>query len=83
MFTFCPNFFVAGQFLSALLKDGAIDEESLSSQKLDSIYGTMRERVSESIRGQEDLLQKIQVIVSFWNVLFKVLQLLRVNGVHI
>ena len=73
MFMVCQTLFLAGQFLSALLKDGAIDEESLSLQKLDSIYGTMRERVSENIRGQEDLLQKIQVIVSFQNVPFKVL----------
>lgn len=51
----------ASKFLSALAEDGAINEESLSQDQLNSVYMPLREQVSSSLSRQEALLGKIQV----------------------
>lgn len=49
------------QFLSALAKDGAINEPTLSYQNLKETYGNLQKQVSESIDKQKDLLDRIRV----------------------
>jgi len=46
---------------AAAADGGSIDEEQLSSQQLDASYGSLRELVSESLRQQEAVLERIQV----------------------
>ncbi|XP_061903280.1 programmed cell death 6-interacting protein isoform X1 [Entelurus aequoreus] len=47
-------------FLTALAKDGAINEEQLSVSQLDQLYGEHKQRVQNSLRQQEELLGQIQ-----------------------
>ncbi|XP_054620232.1 programmed cell death 6-interacting protein isoform X2 [Dunckerocampus dactyliophorus] len=47
-------------FLTALAKDGAINEEQLSVSQLDQLYGEHNQRVQASLRKQEELLGQIQ-----------------------
>lgn len=56
-------FLLATKFMSALSKDGAIDEEMLSADQLDLIYTPLRENVSANIHRQEKTLEQIQVCV--------------------
>lgn len=48
-------------FLSALAKDGAIDEPNLSVESLGKCYGPLQKQVRESIARQEKLVAEIQV----------------------
>ncbi|XP_064594708.1 programmed cell death 6-interacting protein-like isoform X2 [Liolophura sinensis] len=54
------KFDMSSKFLSALAEDGAINEESLSQDQLNSVYMPLREQVSSSLSRQEALLGKIQ-----------------------
>lgn len=49
------------KFLSALHADGAIDEESMSNQELQSIYGPLSQQVNESLAKQEQVMAQVQV----------------------
>ena len=53
--------FQGSKFMRALAEDGAMDEEKLTSQELDSIYTPLREQVSGSLLRQEQILSRIQV----------------------
>lgn len=48
-------------FLSALVKDGVIDEPNLSVEHIGKIYGPLQKQVRESANRQEELISKIQV----------------------
>ncbi|CAK9795355.1 Programmed cell death 6-interacting protein [Anthophora quadrimaculata] len=47
-------------FLSALTKDGAIDEPNLSVENIGKIYGPLQKQVRESVSRQEQLVAEIQ-----------------------
>ena len=49
------------QFLSALAADGVINEEAISNQNLDNVYGPLIQQVGDSIRRQEGILNNVQV----------------------
>lgn len=48
-------------FLSALAKDGLIDEPNLSVESLGKCYGPLQKQVRENIARQEQLVAEIQV----------------------
>ncbi|EFN81685.1 Programmed cell death 6-interacting protein [Harpegnathos saltator] len=47
-------------FLSALVKDGAIDEPNISVENLGKCYGPLQKQVRENIARQEELVTEIQ-----------------------
>ncbi|XP_037119708.1 programmed cell death 6-interacting protein isoform X1 [Syngnathus acus] len=47
-------------FLTALAKDGAINEEQLSAGQLDQLYSEHNQKVQANLRQQEELLAQIQ-----------------------
>ena len=47
-------------FLSALAKDGAIDEPNLSVESIGKTYGPLQKQVRESVARQEQLIAEIQ-----------------------
>jgi len=51
---------MSSKFMTALSQDGAINEEQLSEEHLDRVYGQLRQQVTDSIRRQETLLEQIQ-----------------------
>ncbi|XP_012883941.1 PREDICTED: programmed cell death 6-interacting protein isoform X1 [Dipodomys ordii] len=55
------NFDMTSKFLTALAQDGVINEEALSVTELDRIYGSLTNKVQESLKKQEGLLKSIQV----------------------
>ncbi|XP_030300939.1 programmed cell death 6-interacting protein isoform X1 [Calypte anna] len=54
------NFDMTSKFLTALVQDGAINEEAISVTELDRIYGSYTQKVQESLKKQEELLKDIQ-----------------------
>lgn len=48
-------------FLRALGDSGALNEEQISTEKLNEIYGPLREQVSASIKEQENVMAQVQV----------------------
>uniref|UniRef100_A0A8C4WXZ1 ALIX V-shaped domain-containing protein n=1 Tax=Eptatretus burgeri TaxID=7764 RepID=A0A8C4WXZ1_EPTBU len=48
-------------FLEALAQDGALDEEQLSQQEIERLYGTVRQRVGHNIQQQDGLLRQLQL----------------------
>lgn len=48
-------------FLSALAKDGAIDEPNLSVESIGKSYGPLQKQVRDSVSRQEQLIAEIQV----------------------
>ncbi|CAG2104677.1 unnamed protein product [Medioppia subpectinata] len=48
------------KFLSALVKDGAINEFALSTEALGEVYGPLQKQIRESKERQERLLEDIQ-----------------------
>ncbi len=48
-------------FLQALGDSGVMNEEQLSLEKLNEIYGPIRIQVTESLRRQENVMQQVQV----------------------
>lgn len=52
-------------FLSALAKDGAINEPALSFENLGKAYGSLQKQVSESLEKQGPLIDRIRVIMKF------------------
>jgi len=52
--------------MSALAADGLVNEEAISSEELDRVYGPLRQQVVDSCQRQDMLLARIQVgIMSF------------------
>lgn len=49
-------------FLSALAKDGGIDEPNLSIESIGKTYGPLQKQVRDSVSHQEQLIAEIQVI---------------------
>ncbi|KAL4229283.1 Rhophilin [Mactra antiquata] len=54
------KFDMAGKFMAALSADGLVNEEALSNQELDTVFGPLREQVVDSCQRQDMLLAKIQ-----------------------
>ncbi|XP_051162440.1 programmed cell death 6-interacting protein isoform X2 [Leptopilina boulardi] len=48
-------------FLSALVKDGVIDEPNLSVECIGKVYGPLQKQVRESANRQEELISQIQM----------------------
>lgn len=48
-------------FLSALAKDGVIDEPNISVESIGQCYGPLQKKVRESLSRQEQLIANIQV----------------------
>lgn len=53
--------FLASVFLKALADAGAINDENLTLEKLNEIYGPLRTQISESIQRQERVMSEVQV----------------------
>lgn len=53
-------------FLSALAKDGAIDEPNISVENLGKCYGPLQKQVRDSIARQETLVARIQVCLTIF-----------------
>lgn len=53
-------------FLSALARDGAINEPALSFENLGKIYGPLQKQVSESLEKQGPLIEKIKVKLNIY-----------------
>jgi programmed cell death 6-interacting protein len=69
------NFDMTSKFLTALAQDGVINEEALSVTELDRIYGSLTNKVQESLKKQEGLLKNIQVkFIYLIRCMFKKLQ---------
>ncbi|XP_052804277.1 programmed cell death 6-interacting protein-like isoform X2 [Mya arenaria] len=54
------KFDMAGKFMAALSADGLVNEEALSSEELDRVYGPLRQQVVDSCQRQEMLMARIQ-----------------------
>lgn len=52
-------------FMSALVKDGAINEPAISIENLGQTYGPLQNQVKESLQKQEGLIEKLQVRLIF------------------
>ena len=57
--------FTVAKLTAAMAENGSIDEEQMSMQQIDASYGPLRELVSESVRQQESVLERVQVSVSW------------------
>ncbi len=53
--------FLGSTFLRALAESELLNEEQLSNDKLNQIYGPLRQQVSASVARQESVLQQVQV----------------------
>lgn len=53
------------RFLSALAKDGAVDEPNISVESLGKYYGPLQKQVRENIARQEKLVTDIRVCIMF------------------
>ncbi|GMT17146.1 hypothetical protein PFISCL1PPCAC_8443 [Pristionchus fissidentatus] len=54
------NFDIAADFLKALSESQLLNEEQISKEKIDQIYGPLVARVNESVNNQESMLADIQ-----------------------
>ena len=57
----CATTDMKATFLSALAKDGGIDEPNLSVESIGKTYGPVQKQVRDSIARQEQLIAEIQV----------------------
>ena len=57
----------AGKFMAAMAAEGLINEESISTQELDRVYGPLRQQVVDSCQRQEMLMARIQVSLGLKN----------------
>jgi hypothetical protein len=55
------HFVVASKFMACLSQSGTVDEEQISTEQLDSVFGPLRELVHENIQQQEAILERVQV----------------------
>ena len=51
--------------MGAMAAEGLINEEAISSQELDRVYGPLRQQVVDSCQRQEMLMARIQV--NYWS----------------
>ena len=51
--------------MAALAADGVVNEEMISSQELDTVYGPLRQQVVDSCQRQDMLLARIQASVIY------------------
>lgn len=56
-------------FLSALAKDGGIDEPNLSVESIGKTYGPLQKQVRDSIARQEQLIAEIQVCIKDYKII--------------
>lgn len=63
------NFDMKDQFMKALAQDGAISEPALSVESLGHSYGSLQKQVKENIEKQAGLIERVQVIFDFINVI--------------
>lgn len=61
MIDFVVLVFQVSKFLTALTQDGGFDEQSLSLEQLDRIYGPLKERVAQSLKKQDAVIIQVQV----------------------
>ncbi|XP_053408218.1 programmed cell death 6-interacting protein-like isoform X3 [Mercenaria mercenaria] len=54
------KFDMAGKFMAALAADGVVNEEAISGQELDAVFGPLRQQVVDSCQRQDMLLARIQ-----------------------
>ncbi|XP_048881865.1 programmed cell death 6-interacting protein-like [Brienomyrus brachyistius] len=54
------HFDMTSKFLSALARDGTIDEEPLSVTELDNAYGSYTHKMQQGLKTQEEVLAKVQ-----------------------
>ncbi|XP_074652220.1 programmed cell death 6-interacting protein-like isoform X2 [Tubulanus polymorphus] len=54
------KFDMASKFMNALAADGIVNQESISEQELDTMFGPLRGQVNDSLHRQETLLAEIQ-----------------------
>ncbi|XP_029115695.1 programmed cell death 6-interacting protein-like isoform X2 [Scleropages formosus] len=54
------QFDMTTKFLTALAQDGAINEEALSVTELDGVYGGYTQKVQQSLKTQEEVLDRVQ-----------------------
>ena len=47
--------------MAAMAAEGLINEEAISSQELDRVYGPLRQQVVDSCQRQDMLMARIQV----------------------
>ncbi|ESO09518.1 hypothetical protein HELRODRAFT_185356 [Helobdella robusta] len=52
---------LTSEFLSALLTDGAIDEEKISMSYISRVFAPIVQRVKDNLQTQEELLQRVQI----------------------
>ena len=52
------------KFVSALAADGAINETTLSTTELQTIYGPFTQRINESLAKQEQVMGQVQVRIT-------------------
>ena len=57
----CVCVLKVSKFSAAVAQSGSVDEEQMSTAQLDATYGPLRELVSESVRQQESVLERVQV----------------------
>ncbi|XP_067933589.1 programmed cell death 6-interacting protein-like [Watersipora subatra] len=55
-----PTSDMMSKFVAAMAADGIIDEESISAAELQTIYGSLTERVNESLSKQESMIGQVQ-----------------------
>lgn len=56
-------------FLSALAKDGGIDEPNLSVENIGKTYGPLQKQVRDSVARQEQLIAEIQVCIKNFKII--------------
>ncbi|TKR87931.1 hypothetical protein L596_012257 [Steinernema carpocapsae] len=54
------NYDMTKTFLEALTENSVINEEELSKNKLDEIFGPLKQQVSKSVEEQENVMQKVR-----------------------
>lgn len=59
--------------MAALSADGLVNEEALSNQELDAVFGPLRQQVVDSCQRQDMLLARIQVKISILVIHLKML----------
>ena len=58
--------------MAAMAADGIIDEESISAAELQTIYGSLTERVNESLSKQESMIGQVQVCTILFLIVFNI-----------
>lgn len=54
---------MADEFLRSVSENGVVNEEKLSTEKIAELYGPLKEKIFESIKEQEGILNEVQVCI--------------------